>query len=105
MSWTSTRSVFTDQASSSSKECKAPKDWSRVKCSNCEQMGHGAKRCKEPVKQADDGFGGENAGFEAPVDNGFGSGDAGFASGGGGEWNQGGGGFDPAPLAVSASGW
>lgn len=77
-------------------------------------MGHTKVRCKKPVTEDGDAFGGgENAGF-GEGDNGFGGGDAGFASGGGGggeDWNQGGaaGGAEwettAPPVAVGGGGW
>ena len=65
-------------------------------------MGHGLKRCKEPIK-VDDGFGGgDNAGFSGGGDTGFSGGDNGTgesADAGGAEWET------PAAPAVSAGGW
>ena len=78
----------------SSRDCTAPKDWSRVKCSNCEQMGHTVKRCKEPIKE-DNGFGGgDDAGFGGGEDAGFGAGGDGGAG-----WET------PGAAPVSAGGW
>ena len=73
-----------------SKDCPKPRDYSKVKCSNCDQsmlagclylnrvlhfadeetVGHTKVRCKEPAKEADDGgfdAGGDNGGFDAPA--------------------------------------
>jgi len=59
---------------------------SRVKCSNCQQMGHFKSKCPNPLvpeDEGDGGFGGggDNGGFG---DGGFGNGDTGndgFGSG------------------------
>lgn len=69
-----------------SRECPKPKDWSRVKCQNCGEMGHGKARCPNPSN--DDG------GF----DSGIGDGD--FGTG-----NDGGGGSFEAPNATVEGGW
>lgn len=47
------------------KDCPKPKDWSRVKCNNCGNMGHTVKRCPEPaMEQANDyGSGGGGGGW------------------------------------------
>lgn len=71
-----------------SKECDQPKDWSRVKCSNCYQYGHGNKRCPEPAGGADAyGSGGGNHGGTAPAGWDTGSGDTTATAGG---WDGGG---------------
>lgn len=64
------------------KECTKPKDWSRVKCKNCEELGHGAKRCPQPPKEVDAASGDEGR------DNGGADGGWGESAGGdtGGGW-------------------
>ena len=37
-----------------SRECPEPKNWSKVKCQNCGEMGHGKARCDKPPAAADD---------------------------------------------------
>ena len=88
-----------------SKECPKPRDYSKVKCQNCDQstlagrlylsrlhfadeeiVGHTRVRCKEPVKEADDGgfgAGGDNGGFDAPAG---GDESAAPSAGGGDSW-------------------
>ncbi|KAI1778261.1 hypothetical protein F4818DRAFT_405361, partial [Hypoxylon cercidicola] len=61
-----------------SKECPKPRDYSRVKCSNCGEMGHTKVRCKKEPAADDAGF------------------DAGF--GGGFDAANGGNGGDPEPA-------
>lgn len=72
-----------------SRECDKPKDWSRVKCSNCLKYGHGVKRCPEPEVAGDSYSMGGN-GWNAPTD-------SGAATGG---WDN----ADAEPTAT-ASGW
>lgn len=59
---------------------------SRVKCSNCQEMGHYKSKCPNPLvpeDAGDDGFGGGG-------DNGgFGNGDSAAANGDAGDWNTG----------------
>ena len=45
-----------------SKECPKPRDWSRVKCSRCGEMGHTQVRCKmaDPAAEEDDNTNGGN---------------------------------------------
>ena len=46
---------------------------SRVKCSNCQEMGHTKVRCKQPLVPEEDaagGYGGEDAGAEPAADEG-----------------------------------
>ena len=92
-----------DEKGHFTKECPKPRDYSRVKCSNCEQstlraaqtlntsnigaVGHGKARCPLPPKEegADGGFG--------AADGGFGGDDGGFGAtetNAGGDWNAGG---------------
>ncbi|GAB7345791.1 hypothetical protein MBLNU457_4055t2 [Dothideomycetes sp. NU457] len=41
-----------------SRDCDQPKDYSRVKCRNCDQLGHGAARCPQPAQETiSDGLG------------------------------------------------
>jgi cellular nucleic acid-binding protein len=49
-----------------SRNCDKPKDWSRVKCTNCSKYGHGAKRCPEPESTGDV----HGGGWDAPADSG-----------------------------------
>lgn len=42
-----------------SRDCDQPKDYTRVRCRNCDQLGHGAARCPQPAQgEVGDGFGG-----------------------------------------------
>lgn len=81
-----------------SRDCTAPKDWSRVTCSICNEKGHGAKRCPQ-------------AGEAPSVVENAGSGDAGFDAGntaamsGNNEWEKGGDGFGSAAPVTVASAW
>jgi cellular nucleic acid-binding protein len=52
-----------------SRECPKPKDWSRVKCTNCSKYGHGKMRCPEP-EATGDSYGGGGNGWDAPTDTG-----------------------------------
>jgi len=70
-----------------SKECPKPRDYSKVQCKNCGEMGHTVVRCKKPAASGDSGFGGD-----------FGGGDSGKAATGG--WEAGG-----AGETVVAGGW
>ena len=114
-----------DEMGHFSRDCTKPRDYSRIKCSNCDQstlldplscikslfaneriVGHTKVRCKEPIKEVDDGgfgTGGETGGFdasagrktiEAP------------AAGGGDAWGGGSGGDDwgVAPAATTVGG-
>ena len=47
-----------------SRECPEKKDWSRVKCQNCGEKGHGKARCPQPPAD-------ENAPFDNPGDGGL----------------------------------
>ena len=51
---------------------------SRVKCSNCQEMGHFKRNCKNPTVDEDARGGGFNNGGD--LDNGGGSGNGGFAA-------------------------
>ncbi|EEP75796.1 conserved hypothetical protein [Uncinocarpus reesii 1704] len=35
-----------------SRDCPEKKDWSKVQCSNCKEMGHTYRRCKQPIQDA-----------------------------------------------------
>ena len=37
-----------------SKECPKPRDYTRVKCQNCGEMGHTKVRCKQPPKEEEE---------------------------------------------------
>lgn len=52
-----------------SRECPLPKDWSRVKCTNCSKFGHGAKRCPE-AEVTGDSYGGGSNDWDAPTNSG-----------------------------------
>ena len=39
-----------------SRDCLKPRDWSRVKCQNCGEMGHGKARCPQPTDDNEAGF-------------------------------------------------
>ena len=90
-----------DEKGHFTKECPKPRDYSRIKCSNCEQskiqdsqtlnisdiaaVGHTKVRCPMPPKEEGADVGAENGGF--------GNGDGGFGApetNGGGDWNAGG---------------
>lgn len=40
------------------RDCTEKKNWSRVKCNNCGEMGHTVKKCSQPIKQDTYGGGG-----------------------------------------------
>ena len=103
-----------------SKDCPKPRDYSKVKCSNCDQsmsaallclhriacadkkiVGHTKVRCKEPIKEVDDdggfGAGGDTGGFDAPPA--VGGGDA-WAAGSGGATDE----WGTAPAATTVGG-
>ncbi|KAL9066974.1 MAG: hypothetical protein Q9161_007218 [Pseudevernia consocians] len=86
----------------------ACRNCNKVKCSNCDQMGHTKSRCKEPIKEVDDGgygAGGGMRGFDGPA------GGEGFeapAAGGGDAWAAGPGGatdgWGTVPVATTVGG-
>ena len=51
------KNKLTSEVGHMSKECPKPRDYSRVKCNNCGQMGHTVKRCNEPIKEQTDDWG------------------------------------------------
>jgi len=59
------------------RECPKPRDWSRVKCTNCQEMGHTQVKCQNPPKE--EGEGGDKFDFR---------GDGGGGSGGGGDFSN-----------------
>ncbi|CZR52959.1 related to hexamer-binding protein HEXBP [Phialocephala subalpina] len=93
-----------------SRECPEPKDWSRVKCSVCEEIGHTKVRCPQAKAEAEAGNG--DGGYGGGDDAGTGYGDE--PSYGGSDnfgapatTNGGYGGdeFGAAAPAVAAGGW
>ncbi|MCJ1393302.1 hypothetical protein MMC18_006174 [Xylographa bjoerkii] len=52
-----------------SKECPKPRDYSKVKCTNCDEMGHTKVRCKAPPK--DEGGDGGARDYGADTSGGF----------------------------------
>lgn len=82
--------LLSDEYGHESRGCPKPRDWSRVKCMNCQQMGHTKVKCPNPL--VSDGGDGADGGFE---NGGFGDGGAGHggfedaaATGGGGGWES-----------------
>ncbi|RMZ84299.1 hypothetical protein DV738_g719, partial [Chaetothyriales sp. CBS 135597] len=86
-----------DEIGHESRDCPAPKDWSRVKCRNCGEMGHTVKRCKQPIKEDENDY-------PQPVNDGFDSGPV----AGGDDWNTAGvsghNDWEAAPAVVAADG-
>lgn len=79
------------------KECPEPKDWSRVKCNNCQQFGHTVARCREPVAEASGGDWGNAGGDTGGAASGGWGDDAPATSGAPGGWAE--------DDSAAASGW
>ncbi|KAF2430234.1 hypothetical protein EJ08DRAFT_649798 [Tothia fuscella] len=78
-----------------SKGCPKPRDYSKVQCKNCGEMGHTVVRCKKPADaggEGGDGGFGDGGGAAIPATSGgWGNDDATPApSAGGGDWGTGG---------------
>lgn len=83
----STNSASSEAEGHTWRDCTQPKDWSKVKCRNCGEMGHTHKRCKQPLKeelQTGGATGGAPAGATGGS-GGFETADAGATAGGGWE--------------------
>ncbi len=59
----------------------------RIKCSNCQQMGHYKSKCPNPLVSEDDGYDGGGADTGGADNGGF---DSGAGNGDGGDWTSGG---------------
>ncbi|KAK9415659.1 hypothetical protein SUNI508_10318 [Seiridium unicorne] len=93
-----------DEEGHVSRDCPKPRDYSRVKCSNCGEMGQTKVRCKQPVPNPDaDEVGGDSGAVDtAPP----GSGDMGVDIGAAGSGNDFGGGNSGADWnSGTADGW